>query len=67
VKVILDESHYIKQRKSQRSLLLAGLMQQATRLLLLSGTPALARPVELYPQVFFLFLRGFLSLSRMHR
>jgi SWI/SNF-related matrix-associated actin-dependent regulator of chromatin subfamily A-like protein 1 len=49
--VILDESHYVKQRKSQRAELLAGIMASSQRLLLLSGTPALARPAELYPQV----------------
>lgn len=30
---------------------LQGLLSSATRVLLLSGTPALARPEELYPQV----------------
>jgi SNF2 family DNA or RNA helicase len=51
--VILDESHYVKQRKSQRALLLAAIMSKARRLVLLSGTPALAKPAELYPQVDF--------------
>jgi len=49
---VLDESHYVKQRGSQRSELLSkGVLRTAKRLVLLSGTPALARPVELYPQV----------------
>lgn len=50
--VIVDESHNLKQRKSQRTALALPLLQKADRLVLLSGTPALARPVELWTQVF---------------
>ena len=49
--VIVDESHYLKNAASQRSQLLAPCMAAARRIVLLSGTPALARPRELYPQV----------------
>ena len=49
--VIADESHNLKQKNSQRSQLALPILQQAQRLLLLSGTPALARPVELWLQV----------------
>lgn len=49
--VVLDESHAIKSAKSQRYQLLAPILRSAQRLVLLSGTPALARPVELYTQV----------------
>ena len=49
--VILDESHSIKSPKSQRYQLLAPILRSAQRLIMLSGTPALARPVELYTQV----------------
>ena len=48
--VIADESHNLKQKNSQRSQLALPILQQAQRLLLLSGTPALARPVELWLQ-----------------
>jgi SNF2 family DNA or RNA helicase len=48
--VIADESHNLKQKTSQRTQLALPLLQNAKRLLLLSGTPALARPVELWTQ-----------------
>jgi SNF2 family DNA or RNA helicase len=48
--VIADESHYLKEKNSQRTQLALQLLQNAKRLLLLSGTPALARPVELWTQ-----------------
>lgn len=49
--VIADESHNLKEKKSQRCQLGLPLLQKAKRLVLLSGTPALARPVELWAQV----------------
>lgn len=49
--VVLDESHAIKNSRSQRFQLLAPILRNAQRLIMLSGTPALARPVELYTQV----------------
>lgn len=49
--VVLDESHYIKQPKSQRTMLISTIAKASRRLILLSGTPALARPCELHPQV----------------
>lgn len=50
--VICDESHNLKQRTSQRTKLALPLLQTAKRLILLSGTPALARPVELWTQIY---------------
>lgn len=50
--VIADESHNLKEKNSQRCQLGMPLLQKAKRLVLLSGTPALARPVELWPQIF---------------
>ncbi len=49
--VIADESHNLKQKNSQRTQLALPLLQGAKRLALLSGTPALARPVELWTQL----------------
>jgi SWI/SNF-related matrix-associated actin-dependent regulator 1 of chromatin subfamily A len=49
--VIADESHNLKDNKSQRCQLALPIMKKAKRLVLLSGTPALNRPVELYPQL----------------
>jgi len=49
--VIADESHNLKQKDSQRCRLALPIMKQSKRLILLSGTPALNRPVELFPQL----------------
>jgi superfamily II helicase len=49
--VVVDESHALKTRGSQRGLALAPVLAAAARLVLLSGTPALNRPAELYPQL----------------
>ena len=46
--VILDESHAIKSRTAQRTKLLTPILTQAKRAILLTGTPALGRPAELY-------------------
>lgn len=45
---ICDEAHYLKSRDSQRSRYLVPLLIKIKRVLLLSGTPMLARPNELY-------------------
>lgn len=49
--VIADESHYVKSRDTKRSQFVTPLIKKVPRALLLSGTPALSRPVELFPQV----------------
>jgi SWI/SNF-related matrix-associated actin-dependent regulator of chromatin subfamily A-like protein 1 len=49
--VIADESHSIKSRSSQRTNLILPLLLGARRLALLSGTPALAKPAELWTQL----------------
>ncbi|XP_038058239.1 DNA annealing helicase and endonuclease ZRANB3-like isoform X2 [Patiria miniata] len=49
--VIVDESHYMKNKKAARTKLLVPLLQAATRVILLTGTPALARPAELFTQI----------------
>lgn len=49
--IIADESHNLKERNSQRCQLAMPLLLKAKRVLFLSGTPALARPVELWPQL----------------
>lgn len=49
--IIVDESHNLKQKNSQRSQILLPLLRKARRLVLLSGTPALARPAELWTQL----------------
>mgnify|MGYP002633141523 CR=1 FL=1 len=49
--VIVDESHYLKNRDAARTKCLAPVLRGARRVVLLSGTPALARPSELWAQV----------------
>ena len=44
--IIVDECHGIKNTKSERSKRIIPMAQKAKRLLLLSGTPLLSRPVE---------------------
>ncbi|GLI68485.1 hypothetical protein VaNZ11_012913 [Volvox africanus] len=47
--VVLDEAHYIKNGKAQRTKAALPLVQQARRAVLLTGTPALSKPAELVP------------------
>ncbi|XP_071080928.1 DNA annealing helicase and endonuclease ZRANB3-like [Haliotis cracherodii] len=49
--IICDESHYIKNTRTASSKAVVPLIKAASRRLLLSGTPALAKPVELFPQI----------------
>ncbi len=46
--IICDECHYIKSPKSKRTMNLMPILQQSSRLIMISGTPALSRPLELY-------------------
>jgi SWI/SNF-related matrix-associated actin-dependent regulator of chromatin subfamily A-like protein 1 len=48
---IVDESHYLKSRSAKRTKAIDALVTLAKRVILLSGTPALSRPEELYPQI----------------
>lgn len=49
--VLADESHYIKNHKAKRTKAALPLLLRAERCLLLSGTPALNRPIELFTQL----------------
>lgn len=49
--VIMDESHLLKNNKAARTKAALPLLKAAKRALLLSGTPAVSRPAELYPQI----------------
>lgn len=46
--VILDEVHYIKNRKAKRTKAAMTLCRQAKHLIALSGTPIVNRPIELF-------------------
>lgn len=49
--IIADESHFLKNYKTARATVILPLIKKAKRALLLSGTPALSRPIELYTQI----------------
>ncbi|GKZ00892.1 hypothetical protein MPSEU_001040800 [Mayamaea pseudoterrestris] len=48
---IVDESHMLKSKGSKRVKMLKPILAAANRCILLSGTPALAQPFELWPQL----------------
>lgn len=49
--IIVDESHSVKSLGSQRTRAVTDFVQQAKRAILISGTPTLSRPIEIFPQV----------------
>ncbi|XP_001945056.2 SWI/SNF-related matrix-associated actin-dependent regulator of chromatin subfamily A-like protein 1 [Acyrthosiphon pisum] len=49
--IIFDESHSLKSEKSARTRVALSLAMQSKQCILLSGTPALSRPIELYSQI----------------
>ena len=49
--VICDECHYLKNSKAGRTKTLVPLLKGAKRALMISGTPALSRPIELFTQL----------------
>ncbi|KAJ3591822.1 hypothetical protein NHX12_006954 [Muraenolepis orangiensis] len=49
--LIMDESHFLKNMKTARCKAALPLLKAAKRVILLSGTPAMSRPSELYTQV----------------
>ena len=61
--VVADECHYLKSPDAKRTKALVPLIQKAKRAILLSGTPALSRPVELFTQLNALAPDRFRSLA----
>ncbi|XP_077583808.1 SWI/SNF-related matrix-associated actin-dependent regulator of chromatin subfamily A-like protein 1 isoform X1 [Stigmatopora nigra] len=49
--IIMDESHFLKNIKTARCKAALPLLKAAKRAILLSGTPAMSRPAELYTQI----------------
>ncbi|XP_004376354.1 SWI/SNF-related matrix-associated actin-dependent regulator of chromatin subfamily A-like protein 1 isoform X1 [Trichechus manatus latirostris] len=49
--VIVDESHFLKNSKTARCRAAMPILKVAKRVILLSGTPAMSRPAELYTQI----------------
>jgi SNF2 family DNA or RNA helicase len=52
--IVADESHQMKSHSSKRTMAATHLAQRAYRRVLLSGTPSLGSPYDLYPQLRFL-------------
>eukprot|EP00405_Crypthecodinium_cohnii_P040103 CAMPEP_0206556560 /NCGR_PEP_ID=MMETSP0325_2-20121206/18523_1 /ASSEMBLY_ACC=CAM_ASM_000347 /TAXON_ID=2866 /ORGANISM="Crypthecodinium cohnii, Strain Seligo" /LENGTH=853 /DNA_ID=CAMNT_0054057197 /DNA_START=438 /DNA_END=2999 /DNA_ORIENTATION=- len=65
--VICDESHNIKDWKAQRTKVVVNILQNAQRVVLLSGTPTRNSPDELHPQLCGLQLPGLLSVHQFRR
>ncbi|GIY06389.1 hypothetical protein CDAR_505901 [Caerostris darwini] len=59
--IIFDESHFLKSLKSARTKAAQEIMKNVKRIIMLSGTPALSRPLELYTQLSPLYSRDFFS------
>uniref|UniRef100_A0A4W6FES0 Zinc finger RANBP2-type containing 3 n=1 Tax=Lates calcarifer TaxID=8187 RepID=A0A4W6FES0_LATCA len=57
--VVVDESHYLKSRNAARTKILTPLIMSAKRAILLTGTPALGRPEELFMQIDALYPKRF--------
>lgn len=49
--IIVDECHFIKNNKAERTKAILPLLKASSHVILLSGTPALSRPAELYTQI----------------
>lgn len=49
--VIIDESHHLKSHKAQCTIAFSNITRRCQRTILLSGTPALSRPMELFTQL----------------
>lgn len=54
--VVIDESHYMKSRNATRSKILLPIVQKALRAVLLTGTPALGRPEEVFDMLCFILV-----------
>ncbi len=52
--VVCDESHYVKSRKTKRTKATTPVVKSARFALLMTGTPALNRPIELFSQLLML-------------
>lgn len=66
---IVDESHVLKNFKTKVTKAATELAKKAKRVVLLSGTPALSRPSELYTQLALLdekFFGGFIEYSKRY-
>lgn len=49
--IIVDECHFLKNRQTKRVINLLPILKASARCILLSGTPLLSRPIELFTQI----------------
>jgi SWI/SNF-related matrix-associated actin-dependent regulator of chromatin subfamily A-like protein 1 len=49
--IICDECHYLKNSRANRTKVLVPILKDVKRVILISGTPALSRPMELFTQL----------------
>lgn len=49
--IICDESHFLRNPATKRCKIILPVLKKASRVILLSGTPALSRPIELFTQL----------------
>ena len=49
--IICDECHYLKNGKANRTKVLTPMIKESKRAIMISGTPALSRPMELFTQL----------------
>lgn len=60
--VIADESHFMKNAQAKRTVACVPVIQKAQFAILLSGTPALSRPIELFKQLEALYPKVYKSV-----
>tara|TARA_B100000787_G_scaffold52395_2_gene37860 strand:- start:875 stop:2335 length:1461 start_codon:yes stop_codon:yes gene_type:complete len=65
--ITCDESHYLKSRAAKRTKFLSPILHKCPHVLLLSGTPALSRPCELFTQLQILYPKSFKQFSLFAR
>lgn len=61
--IIMDESHSLKNNRTQRTRAALELIKSCKRVILLSGTPALSRPAELFTQIYAIMPSAFSTFT----
>ena len=67
--VVCDESHYVKSRKAKRTKAVTPLVHAARHTMLITGTPALNRPIELFSQLYMLrpaYVKNYTSYAKRY-
>lgn len=67
--VLCDESHYVKSRKTKRTKAANPIVRSAKYALLITGTPALNRPIELFSQLLMLrptYIKNYTAFAKRY-